>query len=109
MSDKEFEYDPCVGSGMCCKKTPCPYGKWNESHTGCDYLVETSNNVYRCGNYDYIVKQPGNEWIPAFGAGCCMNMFNTARNNIIGNILKDNIDPSILDEDIQNYFKRKYK
>jgi hypothetical protein len=39
--------------------------------------------IYRCGRYDFIKKQPGNEWVPAFGAGCCMSLFNSNRSAII--------------------------
>lgn len=86
----------CVGSGLCCKTGPCPYGIWNEEKNQCDYLItsyeqEDKNiQVYRCGNYAYIKKQPGNEWAPAFGAGCCMSLFNENRKNIIQEINSGN-------------------
>lgn len=39
--------------------------------------------IFQCGNFEEIKKQPGNEMMPAFGAGCCMGLFNNNRNKII--------------------------
>ena len=102
-----FEYSPCVGSGMCCKKAPCPYGEWNDDKSACKYLelYDEQNEIYRCGRYSYIIQQPGNEWIPAFGAGCCMTLFNSNRNKIITSIIKGEVNT--LDSDIQDYFRNK--
>lgn len=87
---EEYKSSPCVGSGLCCKTGPCCYGTWNKEKHQCDFL-ETSYTaeefkVYRCGRYEYIRQQPGNEIMPAFGAGCCMSLFNSNRNNIIKGI-----------------------
>lgn len=72
---------------MCCKKAPCGYGEWNSDKTACAYLEVGHKNeeltIYKCGKYDYIIKQKGSEFMPAFGAGCCMSLFNTERNRII--------------------------
>lgn len=46
--------------------------------------------IYRCGRYDYIKQQPGNEMMPAFGAGCCMSLFNKERNKIIKEVKNNN-------------------
>lgn len=86
----EFKLSPCVGSGLCCKTGPCGYGEWLEQEKRCKYL-ETSYTseefeIYRCGQYEYIKQQPGNEIMPAFGAGCCMGLFNSNRNKIIKEI-----------------------
>jgi hypothetical protein len=85
--------EPCVGSGRCCKKVPCGYGDWNESKTQCRYLEEAyvavdpqdgqSTRIYRCGRYAFISQQPGADFMPAFGAGCCMNLFNDNRERVI--------------------------
>jgi hypothetical protein len=86
----EFSSSPCVGSGLCCKTGPCGYGEWSVSEKKCKYLEEglKENNVtiYRCGRYEYIKQQPGNEVMPAFGAGCCMSLFNTDRSLIVKQI-----------------------
>lgn len=79
---------PCVGSGFCCKKTPCPYGAPDPVTGGCVHLVSWEDDDleaprYRCGRYEFIVKQQGAEFVPAFGAGCCMPLFNDARDQVL--------------------------
>lgn len=85
-------YAPCVGSGMCCKKAPCPYGEWDHEKNQCVYLGEAFHRedvtVHCCSRYDYIKQQPGNEAVPAFGEGCCMSLFNENRNKIINAVNK---------------------
>lgn len=77
----------CVGSGMCCKIAPCPYGTWNEEKHQCEHLeikeVVDGTEIHQCGIYEEILKQPGSDISPAFGAGCCSSMFNTNRQKII--------------------------
>ena len=36
-----------------------------------------------CAKYDYIRIQPGADFVPAFGAGCCMPLFNEYRDKIL--------------------------
>lgn len=69
---------PCVRSGFCCKKGPCPYGEvTSPTNPACRFLEvqevitdgRESAEVYRCGRYEYIIQQPGNEFIPAFWSG----------------------------------------
>jgi hypothetical protein len=90
----EYNISPCVGSGLCCKTGPCAYGNWLEKEHKCEYLKDELkvNNItiYRCGRYEYIKQQPGNEIMPAFGAGCCMSLFNTERQAIIKEIKNKN-------------------
>jgi hypothetical protein len=91
---EEYKASPCVGSGLCCKTGPCGYGEWLHDEHRCKYL-ETGHTgegfeIYRCGRYDYIKQQPGNEFMPAFGAGCCMSLFNSNRRNIINEIKNGN-------------------
>jgi len=79
---------PCVGSGFCCKKTPCPYGAPDPVTGGCVHLVPWEDDDleaprYRCGRYEFIVQQPGAKFVPAFGAGCCMPLFNDARDEVL--------------------------
>lgn len=78
---------PCVGSGFCCKKRPCSWGKWNETRTQCEYLtevVETRQQVrHTCGIAKQILDEHGWQVEPAFGAGCCAALGNTAREAII--------------------------
>lgn len=91
-----YNKNPCVGSGLCCKTGSCPYGQWDAIKHSCKFL-ETSlsgNNfeIYRCGRYEYIKQQKGNELVPAFGAGCCMSLFNDNRKNIIKELKNNNKD-----------------
>ena len=78
---------PCVRSGLCCKKGPCPYGIWDAQKRQCAYLeVEEQTPAftrYRCGRYEFIRAQPGADVVPAFGAGCCMSLFNANRERIL--------------------------
>lgn len=73
----------CVRSGMCCKKAPCGYGKWNSDHTACEYLSSDSDGIHSCDKYDEISKDEAAKFAPAFGYGCCMSLFNTSREDII--------------------------
>ena len=89
---QEYKTSPCVGSGLCCKTGPCGFGEWDSVNKRCKYLQDGLKDngvtIYRCGRYDYIKQQPGNEFMPAFGAGCCMSLFNKDRQNIIQEIKK---------------------
>lgn len=86
----------CAGSGYCCKQRPCPFGQWNATQTACAFLlpIETHGKHprYTCGIYEEIVKQPGWEVAPAFGAGCCSPLFNSDREAILAE-LADSDDP----------------
>ena len=62
---------PCVLSGFCCKQAPCPFGEWNQAETQCQHLEGDRPGRYSCGIHDQIIGQPGAEFIPAFGGGCC--------------------------------------
>lgn len=80
--------EPCVGSGFCCKKVPCPYGERDPATGWCIHLEPWKDDTldvprYRCGRYEFIQTQPGSEWIPAFGAGCCSSLFNEDRDRIV--------------------------
>lgn len=79
----------CVNCGDCCS-VPCGYGEWNEEKTRCKYLVpknkEKNYETFLCGRYDFIIKQPGAEYYPAFGAGCCRGLFNTKRERLLRRI-----------------------
>ena len=91
------EASACVGSGMCCKKGPCPYGEWDESKSQCAFLevkdIVDGIEIYQCGKYNEIVDQPGADMVPAFGAGCCMSLFNENRQQIISLILDNKTKP----------------
>ena len=91
---ENYQTSPCVGSGLCCKKGPCGFGEWSEEKNQCVYLEEglkdSDVTIYRCGRYDFIKQQPGNEIMPAFGAGCCMSLFNNNRMAIIKEIKSGN-------------------
>lgn len=78
---------PCVGCGECCKKVLCGFGRPDPSG-GCRYQVPWKDDNlpmtrYRCGVYDDIVDSPGADVSPAFGAGCCQPLENTARGQIV--------------------------
>ncbi|MGD1524570.1 hypothetical protein [Vibrio owensii] len=73
----------CVNSGMCCIKAPCGFGEWNEDKTQCKHLEFDEKGMSRCGDYERISKDPSSVVSPAFGAGCCMSMFNERRDAII--------------------------
>ncbi len=73
----------CVNSGMCCKKAPCAYGRWDNKKRQCSYLDFDSNQISRCLRYNEISKEPSSHYNPAFGQGCCMSLFNEAREIII--------------------------
>ncbi len=96
----DIPYIPCLRSGMCCKKRPCPYGEvTSPDNPSCRFLeVEIAvegTELYRCGKYEEISKQPGAEFSPAFGAGCCQPMFNDARNKIARLTIAGKIDRRI--------------
>lgn len=80
----------CMQSGMCCKKGPCAFGEWDAAAHQCRFLeVEERGEGwtrYRCGIKDRIDALPesaGAKYNPAFGAGCCMPMFNDNRAALI--------------------------
>ena len=76
----------CVQSGFCCSKSPCGYGEsTSDDDPACKYLSEPNKIGQQfCGRYEWIVENvPGYEFYPAFGAGCCMPMFNEKRTNIL--------------------------
>lgn len=82
----EFPHRPCLRSGMCCKKAPCPFGEWNAARGQCRFLEVAFKDgdveVHSCGKYAEIAALPpeaGAEFSPAFGSGCCMPLFNEAR------------------------------
>ena len=55
-----------------------------EAHQ-CSHLVEKKDGSYDCGKYDEIIAMPEEEWYanPAFGAGCCMSLFNENRERLL--------------------------
>ena len=74
---------PCVRSGMCCKMAPCGFGeRTSEDDPACKYLEGDRPGEYSCGIAEEIVKDPSWKLSPAFGAGCCMNLFNDAREKV---------------------------
>ena len=68
---------------MCCQKAPCPFGEWDAERHQCKHLRRDATGRYECGIAEEIVTQPGWEIAPAFGAGCCMTLFNSERQRII--------------------------
>lgn len=89
MTSHEEHHTPCVRSGFCCKRGPCVFGLWDADKSQCAYLEgdaqpgEEGIVLYRCARYEFIVQQPGHEFSPAFGAGCCSSLFNTERQKIL--------------------------
>jgi hypothetical protein len=76
---------PCVMSGFCCRKGPCAFGEWSEEKQQCEFLIDKDDGTTRCGKYEEILNLPQEQWYhnPAFGAGCCMPLFNDARQKIL--------------------------
>jgi len=69
---------PCLKCGYCCTKAACPFGEWDVVRGRCKFL--TAGNL--CGCYQEIIKRPHQalaDLAPAFGAGCCMPLFDTWR------------------------------
>jgi hypothetical protein len=86
--DGPYPVKPCMKSGFCCTTAPCAYGEFNEERTACKHLQAPNDIGQRdCGRYEWIKENvPGYEFYPAFGAGCCMPMFNAMREKVIENI-----------------------
>ena len=103
---------PCLNSGFCCSKTPCGYGeRISETNPSCKYLTAPNEIGQRlCGRYEWIIANiPPEIWrdfSPAFGGGCCMGMFNTAREKIKETLdalgLEEHTKPFIIDESNSN-------
>ena len=66
---------PCIRRGYCCKQAPCPYGEG----VPCIQLGGDKPGEHFCKIHDYIVQQPGAEFSPAFGAGCCSTLNSDRR------------------------------
>lgn len=93
MSSKGEWFGPCVGSGFCCKQTPCPFGRTDPETGWCAFLevweqTETETTRYRCGRYEEIQGHPLANFSPAFGAGCCSPMFNQDRKQITQELIE---------------------
>lgn len=74
---EKFTAKPCMKSA---------YGEWNEDKSACKHLLAQIGQR-DCGRYEWIkANVPNWEFYPAFGAGCCMALFNAARENIIRKI-----------------------
>ena len=69
----------CVRCGYCCRRCACAFGTWDEVAGACAHLEGERAGEYYCGIYDEILKQPGNDMNPAFGAGCCSSLNPTRR------------------------------
>jgi hypothetical protein len=75
---------PCVNSGFCCKQAPCQFGEAiSDDNPQCKYLEPLDDLRFICGKFEEIDGKPGSEIDPAFGAGCCMPLFNEDRQRII--------------------------
>jgi hypothetical protein len=87
---------PCVRSGLCCKIAICPYGAPNEEG-GCKFLLTKIKGedfeFFECGQHDYIITQPGHEFMPAFGEGCCMALANQFRQANIKALVDRKVNP----------------
>lgn len=76
---------PCVGSGLCCRTGTCGFGTWDTTRHQCAELIDNPDGTTACRRYDEILALPREQWAlsPAFGAGCCMPLFNEARERIL--------------------------
>jgi hypothetical protein len=77
-------------SGLCCRTAPCAFGAWDEQAHQCKFLEISEQGdgftIYACGKKTEIEALPeetGAKWNPAFGAGCCMPLFNENRDAIL--------------------------
>lgn len=80
---------PCMKSGFCCTTAPCGFGESiSKENKACKFLGPPNDIGQRdCGKYQWIIDNvEGYEFYPGFGTGCCMPMFNEAREKIIKNI-----------------------
>lgn len=84
----------CVRSGLCCRTGPCAFGEWDAAAHQCRFLtVEHQGDgftTFACGKkaeIDALPASRGAQWNPAFGAGCCMPLFNDNRQRILRNKL----------------------
>jgi hypothetical protein len=91
MALQQFDYLPgrCLRSGMCCKTAACAFGEWDAARGQCQFLEISETHptcvIYTCGKKAEIEALPasyGAAHNPAFGAGCCMPLFNTNRQAI---------------------------
>lgn len=80
---------PCVRCAACCRKVSCGFGVYDFKKGQCVYLKEDGIQTL-CAIYEKILELPVEEWeaSPAFGAGCCMGMFNEHRTKIINELEK---------------------
>lgn len=75
----------CVQCGACCKHGPCAFGEpTGDAFSPCRFLlplISSGHARYECGIFQQITARPVREWWsnPAFGAGCCMTLFNSDR------------------------------
>ena len=79
---------PCVRSGLCCKRSACAFGEYDAQAGQCKFLETDDSGRYQCGKFDEIVDAPFADVNPAFGAGCCMPLFNEDRQKIIEKMRK---------------------
>jgi len=79
----EVRIQKCLRCGYCCRKRPCPYGKWDKINKRCEFLVKDGKR-FKCSKYDEITALPEDQWkwCPAFGAGCPGTLFNTERQKV---------------------------
>ena len=82
----KFPIKACVNSGSCCLKSPCGFGEPVDGDSRCASLEFDEKGMSRCGKYEEIVRDPSSTFSPAFGAGCCMSMFNERRKEIIDTV-----------------------
>lgn len=62
---------------------PCPYGDWDKKKHQCTSLEINDNLIASCAKYEEISKDKSSKISPAFGAGCCMPLWNARREVII--------------------------
>jgi hypothetical protein len=91
MALQNFDYlpGPCLRSGLCCKTAPCAFGEWDAERHQCRFLEVSETHstcvIYTCGKKAEIEALPASHGAalnPAFGAGCCMTLFNSNRRAI---------------------------
>lgn len=88
--DRNFKAK-CFQSGYCCTVAPCIYGTWEESKHQCKHLDDPDEDGRRiCLIHEQIqeAEKMHGEPYPMFGSGCSSTLYNSARDNVIRNLLK---------------------
>jgi len=92
---ESYKPSPCVHCGECCRVSACGFGEWDTDAHQCKFLIpfleHPEYTLYHCAIFEQIILDPSSYWSPAFGAGCCRDLFNEARERVI-KVIKEGFD-----------------